>query len=249
MLAKHIRLGISDIMIFAYLDSRKTIYFTCLYQKGGEVKKTTLIITIILVLLVSSGCSAKSEQELLQIALEQTLTAMVPESTNTPIITLAPIPTKTPELLWDIASSIDEMSGITSYFLKSQYVEPTQRMGMPYDGVIAIVTVACDKNGEWAYIWFSTSPNLVNTDIEDGYDRITTRVKWDDSIEDSVLFLQKWGEPSLWFVDDEKAIQNIQTHDTMLLELEWFGEGKVYFRFPLEGAAEGIRSLRSQCNN
>ena len=169
---------------------------------------------------------------------------------STPSITepLQKAPTLTPEPLWSISTSTDEMSGKVSVYTLSPDISPTHPMGSPYDDVVAWIGVSCSNTDEWAYIGFSTAPNLINTDTQDGYDRISTRIKWDDSIQ-NVTLLQTWGDRFLSFsLNNADVINNLQTHSTLLLELEWYGEGNVYFNFPLAGASEGIRSIRSKCS-
>ena len=163
--------------------------------------------------------------------------------------TLIPEPTHTPEPLWKTTTSTDEMSGETSFYTSSPNTSPTRPMGIPYDDVEAWIGVGCNKTDEWAYFGFSTAPNLVNTDTQDGYDKISARIKWDDSIQNTTL-IQDWGDRFLHFsiFNSYDEIQKLQTSDTLLLELDWYGEGKVYFNFPLAGASEGIESIRSKCS-
>jgi hypothetical protein len=169
---------------------------------------------------------------------------------STPIINepLQTAPTLTSEPLWTISTSTDEMSGEVSAYATSHKISPTHPMDVPYDDVEAWIGVGCSNTFEWAYIGFSTAPNLMNTDIHDGYDEISARIKWDDSIQ-NVRLSQTWGDRFLRFsLNSDDAIQKLQTHGTLLLELEWYGEGNIYFEFPLAGAAEGIRSMRSKCS-
>jgi hypothetical protein len=171
-----------------------------------------------------------------------------PSSTQ---ITFTPASTHTPEPLWQVSNSTDEMTGEKSFFTISPKISPTEQMDSPYDDVVAWIGVSCSGSKEWEYIGFSTAPNLTNTEIKDGYDKISTRIKWDNSIENAE-FLQTWGDKFLSFYDpqngDEEIIQKLQTHNSLLLELDWYGEGPVYFNFPLEGAKEGIDSIRLQCS-
>jgi len=62
-----------------------------------------------------------------------------------------------------------------------------------------------------------------------------------------VTLRQKWGVNFLSFDYDDQIIDKMETHDTLLLELDWFGEGNVYFKFPLTGAAEAISTIRTHC--
>jgi len=138
------------------------------------------------------------------------------------------------------------MTEETSYFAISPYVSPTKLMSSPYDDVVSWIGVGCSGSYEWVFIGFTTSPNLVNTEIEDGYDRVSTRLKWDDDIETETLY-QEWGDNFLTFNFDDQIIDKMETHDTLLLELDWYGQGNVYFKFPLAGAAEGINTIRTHC--
>ncbi len=175
-----------------------------------------------------------------------------PEPTNTPEPTSTPKPTNTPEptstqrSLWSISSSIDEMTEETSYFAISENIFSTKPMDFPYEDVEAWIGVGCSGPSEWAFIGFSSAPNLENTEIEDGYNRINTRVKWDDLIEQITLY-QDWGDKFLTAPFDKNIIENLASHDTLLLELEWYGQGNVYFRFPLTGAKDSIESIRANC--
>lgn len=164
--------------------------------------------------------------------------------------TLTPEPTYTPKPLWRVSDSVDEMTGEQSFYSISQKIPPTNQMSFPYDDVVAWIGVGCSGTEEWAYIGFSTAPNLTNDETKDGYDKIYTRIKWDDSI-DNATFLQDWGDNFLNFYDFQGAsemINKLQNHGTLLLELEWYGEGNVYFKFPLEGAKESINSIRIKCS-
>lgn len=160
--------------------------------------------------------------------------------------TIPPEPTNIPQPLWSVYSTKDEMTEVTSYFAISPYVSSTKPMSFPYSDVEAWIGIACNVSEEWVYIGFSTSPNLLNTEIKDSYNDVFTRLKWDDTIE-TWEFFQKWGDRFLNFYYPGQIIDKIETHDTLLLELNWYGEGNVYFEFPLTGGAEGLKTIRTNC--
>jgi len=55
------------------------------------------------------------------------------------------------------------------------------------------------------------------------------------------------GSNLLCFIEvSEKVISKIINSDTMLLELNWYGEGNVYFQFPLVGVAEAIDEIHNK---
>lgn len=145
---------------------------------------------------------------------------------------------------WDTFVSKDEMTEEEIWFATSPYVEPTETMNFPYHNVEACLIVAYDSKNEWAYIAFSEAPNITDDEIKDGYNLIRTRIKWDDEIE-SVYLIQHWGSRFIHFRNYEAAISKIVSSNTALLELNWYGEGKVYFRFPLAGSSDMISKIHN----
>jgi len=119
-------------------------------------------------------------------------------------------------------------------------------MDFPYADVEAWMGVGCDGSSEWAYFGFSTSPNITNADTEDGYNVISARIKWDNSIQNTRL-IQEWGAKSIHFSDGASAIAKIAGSSTVMLELSWHGEGRVNFQFPLKGSSAAIQEMREKC--
>ena len=148
---------------------------------------------------------------------------------------------------WTSHSSKDKMTGEVSAYATSSFIKPLEDMSFPYQGTKSWIGFGCDKTGsEWAYIGFNKRPNLKNSKTRDGYNLVTERVKWDDTVI-STQFIQSWGAKSLHFYDAPKAIQNISVRSSMLLELHWYGEKEVYFQHSLEGSSKAIEDARSIC--
>ena len=147
---------------------------------------------------------------------------------------------------WTTSTSVDEMTGVRSAHAQSPSVTPIERMDFPYYYVRAWLGFGTDGVDEWAYVGFSTEPNLTGTNTQDGYDTFVARIKWDDKLE-TVRFTQNWGSSFIHFRYDNNAISNMITENTVLLELNWYGEGKVYFRFPLSGSSTAIAKARTAC--
>jgi len=119
-------------------------------------------------------------------------------------------------------------------------------MPFPYEDTKAWLGFGCDGQSEWVYVGFSQQPNIVNTEPQDGYSTFSTRVKWDNQVE-TMAFSQKWGDSFLNFQDDQKAMDKIAAAGTLLLELDWYGAGTVYFRFSLRGSTAAIDKARAAC--
>jgi hypothetical protein len=155
-------------------------------------------------------------------------------------------PTPPPKPQWETSTSIDKMTGKKTVTATSPSVGSTERMGAPYNDVQAWLGVSCNVKSEWAYIGFTTAPNLIDTQIENGYNIINTRIKWDKSLQ-NVSLIQEWGGSFLQFQNRREAVSKITTSKTALLELNWYGANHPYFSFPLDGAATAITAMRKQC--
>ena len=129
----------------------------------------------------------------------------------------------------------------------SKDASPTERMDFPYSDVKGWLGVGCDGNSEWAYVGFTTAPNLQNTTTEDGYNRISTRIKFDDEVE-QITMTQDWSSKFIHFRNDSDIIEKFMTANTILLEMNWYGEGKSYFRFSGSGSTRAITQIRQSCN-
>src|SRR2546428_13574019 len=81
---------------------------------------------------------------------------------------------------WRNSVSRDEMTGKQQAFAHSPMTSPTRPMSLPYTDTQAWLGFGCDGQNEWTYFGFSSQPNLLNTETEEGYSSLSTRVKWDD---------------------------------------------------------------------
>lgn len=149
---------------------------------------------------------------------------------------------------WTTSKDVDEMTGEGNSYAHSPSVNPTERMGSPYSDVRAWLGVGCDGDSEWSYIGFSQSPNITDDETEDGYNVITTRVKWNDSIKNEE-FTQDWGANFLHFRRDDVVIKDIMSSSTALVELNWYGEGRTFFRFSLAGSSAAVQKIRRECSS
>jgi hypothetical protein len=172
-------------------------------------------------------------------------------STNTSPQTKGETATQTPEKAvikptWETSTSKDEMTGEMSAYMHSPEASSSKDMDFPYSDTKAWIGVGCNKKSEWAYVGFSNTPNLANTENEDGYHVINTRIKWDSKIE-KVALTQNWGADFLHFPDDSSTIKKLEASKTVLLELQWHGQQPTYFEISLEGTAKALSEIRAKC--
>ena len=165
------------------------------------------------------------------------------------LLLIITLPTATPAAAqWTNSASKDEMTNEQMVLAISPHATPSQPMELPYTDTDAWVGFMCDGKNEWVYLGFSNTPNLNNTELGDGFNYFSTRLKWGAEIKNA-RFSQKWGSSFINFSDGRDALKRLTngSADTLLLELDWYGNGAVYFRFSLEGAANAIAKARASC--
>lgn len=164
-------------------------------------------------------------------------------SAATPTITTPPVAEA-----WRSFTSSDELTGDQSAYAASPRVGATRRMNFPYGDVRGWVGVGCDASSEWAYVGFTDSPNLTNTDTQSGFDLIRTRARFNDTVE-NVTLTQQWGASALHFRNDSEIITKLTEANSLMLELSWYGEQQSLFEFSLNGSAAAISDMRSFCSS
>lgn len=148
---------------------------------------------------------------------------------------------------WRTSTDTDKMTGDKSSYAVNNWSVPTERMSFPYSDVIANIGIGCDKSSSWIYLVFSHVPNLSRTETRNGYNRIESRIKFDDKVE-TVTLTQDWGSKFIHFLDREYVINKVKKSKKMLIEFDWYENGLTYFEFNLEGADEAINSIYSTCD-
>lgn len=141
---------------------------------------------------------------------------------------------------WEVDTSGGEDENAALAWAYSDAVEPLRQLKAPFDDVEALLGVACGGGEEWVYVGFEGGLKLG----EEGAFR--TRIRWDGETRFVFVFVD--GEQqSVQFHYDKQVIRRIRSHAVAQLELPWFGQGKVNFRFPLEGARKTINRIREVC--
>lgn len=148
---------------------------------------------------------------------------------------------------WTTRNSRDEMSGEYSYFAHSPAAFALKPMSFPYNNVRAWLGFGCKGKSQWAYIGFSEAPNLSNDKTETGYDKIRTRIKWDDQVQDTT-FTQEWGDKFLNFLFDDEAIEMMQKSNHFTVELQWYGQQTSHFKMSLRGSSAAIKRAMDSCS-
>lgn len=152
-----------------------------------------------------------------------------------------------PKPTWKFHQSKDEMTGDVRGFASSPRSPPRKSMDFPYRDIESWMGVGCENESEWVYFGFSSKPNITNNETESGYSVISTRIKWDENLED-VKLTQEWGSEFIHFMYDKPALKNISEKNKVLLELDWYSEGMVHFEYTLRGSSKALLEIRAICS-
>lgn len=155
---------------------------------------------------------------------------------------------------WEHSVSEDIMTGEKTCYAMSPLTPSVKPFSSPYTGTEAWLGVMARGDGTWAFVGFSTAPNIRMSEARDGHSVFDTRVRWGDTLE-NYRMIQEWGSNFIIFLlsrddpyrDDYDAIEKIYQSEYVLLELDWYGQGLVHFRFPMGGAKEAIDAMYEAC--
>lgn len=148
---------------------------------------------------------------------------------------------------WYTNISTDEMSGEISAYAHSPTISPNQKMSFPYQDVTSWMGVGCNSGDMWIYFGFSSTPNLSDKVIQDGYNLITTRIKWDEEIEE-VELSQNWAAKFL-HINFASSISKVTSSNNVMLALQWHGEAETYFNYSLHGSTSALEEIKKVCFN
>ena len=136
-------------------------------QCGAKGKKKTSIFTwLVLFLIIAAVYGGISGTSTVTKSSDQASSVTSSKPKPTTPKPAAPVPS------WSDFESKDEMSGESSAYAYSPKTGPTSRLGFPLQGLTSFIGVGCKKGSQWAYIKFSSAPNLTGDETKDGYNLI-----------------------------------------------------------------------------
>lgn len=149
---------------------------------------------------------------------------------------------------WQVETKADPMSGEEYWVTKSSAVEPSQQMEIPYEDINARLVALCGSGRGYFGFEFSDSPNLTNMTYRQDGVFITSRIKGDEQIHE-VTFMTEVGNNTIKIVPDDLGlfVETITVSSELMVELEWFREGEVYFLFNLAGSKDAITEVLMNC--
>lgn len=151
------------------------------------------------------------------------------------------------EEVWKNYSKKDEMSGEQSFYTYTNKIKPTRTMSFPYQNTTSFIALMCSKKRVTFSFLFNIAPNLNNKEtVVKNYDSIKTRIKFGEKIN-NVDLLQRWGGKQITLRNNEQYLADLNISDELLLELDWHGDGKVYFKYTITGFSKAYEDLKTRC--
>lgn len=145
---------------------------------------------------------------------------------------------------WTSNRDENPMDGTISCFASSPQTFPLREMSFPYGDVWSSIVAWETKTLGGLYFYFSSLQ--VDTDYIKGYSikKVDCRIKWDDEEPDTVTFNIKGDSLDLPFSDKYgEFFINLRSKSTLLIEIPWYDEGKVYFRYTLSGSTLALKEM------
>jgi len=151
-----------------------------------------------------------------------------------------------PYTAWSTHNSVDEMTGGVSAYATSEMFPASAPMAFPYSDITSYIGIGCDKSSLWAYVGFSDIPNLMGGDWDSDGRTYNYRVRWDSEVI-KTSFYHSVGGRAIHFNNELEAVNLIKAHKIMRLEVNWHGNGLVYFDYNLTGSSKAISEMMNTC--
>lgn len=119
-------------------------------------------------------------------------------------------------------------------------------MSFHYTKTKSLIGIACNKNSIWAYFNFTKAPNITDDETKAGYNKIITRKKFDNNLE-NIALTKDWGSKKLFIENVNAFLKMLENTNEILLEFSWYGNNSVYFRYFTDDAFQIIKSLKYKC--
>ena len=147
---------------------------------------------------------------------------------------------------WTTHVTKNPMDDQIQAFATSSTVGAVSGAGASIPNLKANLGVGCDAASRWAYLNFSRTISVIDTEKDRyGFDLITGRVRWDDAEPVDFKAQRKLGGDSMQFPN--AFIYRMKLHQEARIEIDWYGEGRVVFRFDLIGADAAIEEAIEIC--
>lgn len=162
----------------------------------------------------------------------------------------SPSVSSTPRIVkhWRSNAYITDLEKKKRAHVASNDIKPDSKMDFPYNWTTASISVVMDKNSTWAYMEFSSPPNIVNSQTEDGYTVIKANV-YIDGVKETATMTQEWGSKVLFFRYPNWLIKKLKSCETFRVNLRWHGNPNVVWSFQGEGFNSEFEAMHNKFSN
>ena len=148
---------------------------------------------------------------------------------------------------WETITVKDEWGNPTGQAVVSGRAEASPTMAPPYHDVLARLMIEDCRD---VLIRFTTPPNLMEGMVHHGiklrsgiHRTLRLRARWNDRTKFRVKARQRSMGKDIHLAGRIKVAQ-IAGNQSLSVVLNWYGDGDVAWRFPLEGAREALAARR-----
>lgn len=149
---------------------------------------------------------------------------------------------------WQSHAYITDLEKEKRAYVESKVVISDHEMDFPYKNTTARINVVKNNQSTWAYIEFSSSPNIVGSEIQDGYNVIKANVYIDD-VRETATLTQEWGSKTLHFRYPVWLIGKLKNCETFRINLRWHGNSNAVWSFSGNGFTSEYESMQLQFKN
>lgn len=149
-----------------------------------------------------------------------------------------PLKTSTSDAPWGIGRLSVGYDDVSGYLAASQAVYSVRPMVPPYEETTARILADCT----YAWVEFSSVPDLIGASMDGNYYRHIAPVTWNDRHLQFWPMLQRRGSNRLYFGDKKQSLTVLANGSEFGIALSWETQGTVAFLWSLAGAREAIRA-------
>jgi len=154
---------------------------------------------------------------------------------------------------WKLVKNVDKMTNeLESCVIMSKFAKADKELSFPYNKLQSNIVIS----GKLKPLFGFTSEANLNKDSYTLKDSIgvvktpnrviNTRIKFDKEVK-KIQLIQILNMKQAIFFYNENDEKQLFKSSKILLELDWYNEGKIYFEYNLKGVSKAIKNMKEKC--
>lgn len=132
--------------------------------------------------------------------------------------------------------------------VRSKTVPSDLPMDFPYNNTKSEMVIAKDEHSTWAYIEFTTPPNIVGDETKDGYNIIKANV-YIDGVKETATLTQEWGSKILYFKYPNWLVKKLKSSNSFRINIRWHGNPEAVWSFSCKDFSATYQSMLDKYNS